>query len=236
VTDSEIQQPETPAPADNAGVQPEREDLRAFWWNILTRGAHQGNNLCTLEIIKSFEPLILSTLKTLAETSNKHYPMEDLLQQVKLDIICKLRKYLVARPEALPQYLQRVIRSSFIEYDYQANPYCYNELPVSMGTDAIDEGGDTQLKETDLAKLTSEDTAKLATDKILRQEIRNVLHDKPQVRQVLEKYLLEGYSISEIAEELHCSREYVNRVKKNGQALLQEAFKAKGITPEIFAY
>lgn len=236
MNEPEIIRPGAAATIASAGVQPEREDIRAFWWDILAKGAHHGNNLCTLEIIKTFEPLIYSTLQYLQAKCNKHYSMEDLVQQVKLDIIIKLRKFLVTNPEALPKYLQKVIRSSFIEYDHQANPYCYNEIPVSMGSDSLEEGGDTQLKEQDLANMTSADTSQLATDRILCQQIRDVLHDKPMVRRVLEMYLLEGYSIAEIAQELHSTRQNINQIKKRGHDALKETFKTKGITPEIFAY
>ena len=197
---------------------------------------HQGSQVLTEEILKAFKPLIIGCLQKLQLRYGKHYPMEDLLQNAGVALIIKLRKSNIKNISALPHYIEKIVFSSFIGYNRCHGAAHRNEISVSMGTDNIDEGGDTPLNSKDLLSNVGADASKVATDRILSQQIRKMLHDDPFMGRVLEMSLLQHYSDTEIAAKLHYSREHVTRVKKLGKQRIIKVFLAKGITPEIFAY
>ena len=214
----------------------EEADPQLYWWREMANAVHLGSQSFTEELLRTFRPLVICCLQKLQLRYGKHYPMDDLLQNAGIDLIVKLRKITIKNISALPHYIEKIVLSSFICYNRRHGAANRNEIPVSMGTDNIDEGGNTLLNSKDLLSNAGVDASKIATDKILYQQIQETLHEDTFMLHVLEKSLLQNYSDIEIAAELHSSREHVTRVRKIGMKRLKKAFLGKGIIPEIFAY
>lgn len=211
------------------------EDLGLSWNRFMVEGVFKESDFCTTMLLKEYKPLIINKLKECQTVYQTNFPMEDLLQQVAMELIIKLRRYPLDNPKALPEYLESAVKSTYLNYRRKNRRYLINETPVDFSDTDADPANSALVEASSLKSELCVDAGEQAVNAMLAQDIRKALHPNPDVQIILEKLLLDGSNAQQIADELHYTRQYVNQVKKRYLPSLADKFTRKGLLPQIFA-
>lgn len=153
----------------------------------------QQNNESMMEIIVRFEKLIQKYMYHF-DVSDR----EDIKQQLQLAIIESIKKmtYVHSNGECV-NFISQAVNNSFFNL-------CREHKKAAQ----------SKLTEPDDFLLLNQPHIEKFSDIEMENDYAKKLATMPQIYKKIYVLLLEGYSDKEIAEKLHFSKQYINRLKK----------------------